>query len=619
MRTVRPALAAVVLAVFAGSPAAVRAADAPNPAAPLTPAQVRELLRKDEHTKCAGEHIRLWYYRSVQNAPAAVVPQVVALTIDPDARLRTRAFVVLRHLADTNTAGKTYLELAGDGANGVRDALVKGLADADPAARLAAAAAVARVFPADAAKAVRAIVANYAEAQPANAEHAPFGSQPEGAPPIAGYDDLHDFASWTQFAFSVFVAAPDAAADGLIPLLDGRPATRGRALAALTHLDASVVPRLEKELVESPKENVRLGAAVTLRAIGSRKPHTLRAFAKALRDPAFPVRFAAAESLVWVFDDRGGWPHELRDTQLVEVVREGAKSADAAVAVRSIGYLHRLGHDSVADDLIKLTRDPRPEIKFAAANGLHHAAGVRALAELLVDPKSPPEMLVNSTTALGKLDAALAAPAVPALAKLLDHPTARVAVRAADVAVRIDPKLADRAVAAFLVGLKTPDAWDDAVRGLGRLGPAAAAAMPVLTAETNRRHAEDFATAVANIRVVPELVRTIRGQFVGTKSGPKRRLRYHNAEYLALYAARFAIDPDPANPARAWLVAKIQNGWLSEWQTKRLVETLGAEAPRLVPDLAPLLRSPEPVVRRSAATVLRAVADADLPPGGDRP
>lgn len=604
MGTVRPIVAAVVLALFAGPTPTGRAADRPDPAGPLTPAQVREMLLKDVHTKCTGQHIGLWRNGNVQNAPAAVVPQVVALAADADAGVRTRAFVVLRHLADTNTAGKTYLELAGDGANGVRDALVKGLADADPAARLAAAAAVARVFPADAATAVPAVVAQYA------------GARPAGAPPLADYRDWYQLQGWDAFAFSVFVAAPDAAADGLIPLLDGPPATRDRAVAALTHLDTPVVPRLAKELVGSPKENVRLGAAVVLRAIeaGSRKTYTVPALAKALKDPAFPVRFAAAESLAWLFDSRGGWPHELADSPLVDVIREGAKSADTAVAVRGVGYLRRLGHFSVSGDLLRLTRDPRPEVKFAAANGLHHAAGVRALAELLADPKTPPEMLVNSTTALGKLDAALAAPAVPALVKLFDHPTARVAVRAADAAVRIDPKLADRAVAAFLVGLKTPDAWDDAVRGLGRLGPAAAAALPVLTAETDRRHAEDVAAAVSEIRVVPELISAVRGVLVTTKTRPKkRRPRYHHEDgYIALYAARFAIDPAAANPARAWIVSELRNGGFAEWQAKRLVEIMGAEAPRLLPDLAPLLRSPDPDTRRRAAVVLKVISAVTL-------
>jgi len=188
-----------------------------------------------------------------------------------------------------------------------------------------------------------------------------------------------------------------------------------------------------------------------------------------------------------------------------------AGPAQRADLLRSIGSFGADAAGAVGD-VVEALKDPDAQVRSAAAWALSQigaagAAAVPALAASLTDPNAWVRSL--SAVALREMgDRAL--PAVPALAKALRDPEPFVRAPAADAIANIGPP-AKAAVQPLIDSLMVPGeqvyVLRSATRALGRIGPDAASALPVLQ-KVKKMHRVAYVAEEAILRIngqpVPE-------------------------------------------------------------------------------------------------------------------
>jgi HEAT repeat protein len=542
-----PSLLALLPAEVSGGGAervalAVARIDGPKPEATLALLLTR---RRCNPIVLEGSHY-------LHDHPAAVVPHVVALCGHTDAVVRERAATVLGNLGHitrrSEPGAPTLLRLAGDGAAGVPAALERLLADEALAVRMTAAGAVGRVAPELVPKAFPVVVA--ALADPAVLNH-------------VGVYGLVD----------ILRRDPGRAAALLVPLL-GAADDGVRSTAVHTLAELPVRVEVEAALTGGKTARARAAAADCLGRMAADGPAAGPALTKALADPDFPVRFAAARSLTRL--DRGG--------SAVPVLVEGLGHADARQD--AVNELSRLGREAkaAAPELKKLLADRDQEFALEAALALARIApadaadAVPVLARRVVENGNRASA---AAVALGTLGPAAKA-ALPDLVKAFAAEKPNVRITAAEAAVRIDPARAGPATEALVGLLKDKKLSKGGVRAhaaeaLARIGPGAKAAVPVLVDLLN-------------------------------DDGP-----FH-AE-IAVAAVR--VDPSAENPAVAWIRTCLADARHDDrYEVAEQVRDLGPAGAALVPDFVSLLGSDDPHFRWRAVEALGAVgpgAAAALP------
>lgn len=189
-------------------------------------------------------------------------------------------------------------------------------------------------------------------------------------------------------------------------------------------------------------------------------------------------------------------------TELLQTKTGPGNPADARW--RAAETLGRIGHavHGAGPALIRALADPDPFVRTVAAGaipevGISAEEAVPALAALLGSGQS-----VAACRALASYGAE-AAPAVPALEKLLKDPAGDVRWNAARALGEIGPS-AESAVPALVAVLRDEDAAvrEHAAEALGDIGPAAAAAVPALVerlADKNERVRRDAARSLGQI------------------------------------------------------------------------------------------------------------------------
>lgn len=304
---------------------------------------------------------------------------------------------------------------------------------------------------------------------------------------------------WAEVALSEIGPDAAAAATSLVGLVDqGEAEERMQAILALAAIGeqaSSAGPAIAKVL-EQGDEALRLPAAF---ALGRMKSAAGDEALKRLA--AGPDPFAAGMAswaLARIHPDDAAAVREA-----VSRLRAGLANPDAEARAACVNGLSDLAETVPADtrsefasDFIKMLGDADPETGRAAGAALIRLGGlaVPALVEKLADPA-----FRSSVTEILSVIGPAAKPAVAALVKALDDgdPQSR-----GDAAVALAAIGADAVEAApSLLKILADEAGDDGLRyaaayALGRIGPGAAAAEPVL-----RRLAESKDELMATVAV----------------------------------------------------------------------------------------------------------------------
>jgi HEAT repeat protein len=252
-----------------------------------------------------------------------------------------------------------------------------------------------------------------------------------------------------------------------------------------------VLPEVFKTLAEDPHERVRAAAAHWLGQTAYRAKQddinpvsTLEALASALRtDKSVEVREAAAAGIEKVAEVRS----DLRVTipSLTSALKDPAEPVRAAAAKT----LSHIGFDAqnALPALVENVRDKKADrfTRSNAAIAIRSIGGANAtlaneLAEVLADKDAPAgvrEEVANTLGTLGKE----AAETVPTLAAALTKTEPEVRQAAAKALARLGPE-ARPALPALKEALKDQDVTvrSQAIRALGALGKDAAEAVPLL-------------------------------------------------------------------------------------------------------------------------------------------
>ncbi len=251
---------------------------------------------------------------------------------------------------------------------------------------------------------------------------------------------------------------------------------------------AAAGPALVAKL-KDPRPEIRREAALALGTIGDKD--SVDAIAPLLKDEH--ARVAATYALAML----GSIPPEAES-----VVRANVKSDDAMLAAISMWALARVHPDdmklkkAVLEHLVKMLQDKDPFVRTAAARGL---ASLPPSPEIALPIFKEALANADATTAQYLLDAlaGLGAPAVPNLIQALGYAPLRPEV--ASILGRIGPPAAPAAPAlAKLLSDPDPNVTSEAAHALAAIGPAAKAAVPALieslkTAEGKPLYAVVFA------------------------------------------------------------------------------------------------------------------------------
>jgi HEAT repeat protein len=396
------------------------------------------------------------------------------------------------------------------------------------------------------------------------------------------------------------------AVPALARLLDADSAeARTRGGSALTSLMPHSRPALTKALLEGPPR-ARLAAAYALSQASEGLPPAAPALTAALADELKGVRALAALTLARADAKKAGPALPI----LVTVLREGGPYADWAGTT-----LVRLGPDArpAVPDLLRALKDENRAARLRAASALavidpaSAAPAAPTLAEALTGENKNDQL--TAAVAAGRIGPAARA-AIPGLRAALADTFGTIRLAAADALVKIDRAEAKVAVPA-LVEMVEDDKFDrgslpqSAIQALGRMGSAAAAALPVLrkaSGEKNGRAPLEAAAAI--VRIDPAgsaaAMKVLRSALRGERTG--RRMEAFDAlEELGPLARE--VVPDLTELLRS----------RSAYEVRRAAEVLGKigpEARSAAPQLRALLAHRLPFVRKVAATALARVEAA---------
>ena len=474
--------------------------------------------------------------------PAQSVPHLIAHLKDEDAGVRARAAWVLGTLAQRHDAADPLLPKVGPTARDIGPALVLALDDSRPAVRLAAASALVLVEPRLADKVIPTVLAALRAKQ------------------VQAYS-----------AAELLRPAAKAAVPALIRALDEpNDEIRFEVASALAYLGEAAVPPLA-EALKAERVRVRSGAAVALGRMGkvSVGP-ALPALVAALKDSDAGARLDAAEALSHIDPEKAG----LAVPVLAAALR-AEKAPDRLRAAEALERLRGTARPAVPALLAALNDEDRP-VRLAATLALIAIDREAAAASVpvLIDILQNGDTLARRRTARAAASLGPAAKgAVPELLRALKADDVHLRLAAAEAVARVDRSQAKAGIE-VLAGLLADKKHRSsmvrayALQALGRIGPDAKDALPVLAA-------------------------------VLDDDGP-----FHGE------AAAVMLKIDPQNAAALDFLRKVLKGQAANDGLFEMFEDmpeLGAAAKPLVPDLLSHLKAPAAFFRLNAARTLGAI------------
>jgi HEAT repeat protein len=269
-------------------------------------------------------------------------------------------------------------------------------------------------------------------------------------------------------------------APALLPLLkDGNPMTRSRAAKALSgsrRLVEPAVPDLLKAL-DDPYWPVRAAAAYALALARSDAPSVIGPLSKCLKDPAGWVRRAAAYALGHLGP---------KAKQAIPALQTALADEDSTVALEAAGALLKMGVNP--KEPVTLC------VRLVQSDDAYGRGQVQAVLKLL-GPKD--------------------AESAPALRPLLNHEEVAVRLIAAEALAQFGPDEARAVVPSVLEWIRDREHGEKALDLLGRMGPAAAGAVPDLVEWLQH---EKNVSLIAGDSPVWEICRVLRSVGPGAKA-----------------------------------------------------------------------------------------------------
>ncbi|VTR98626.1 heat repeat-containing protein : Marine sediment metagenome DNA, contig: S01H1_L06444 (Fragment) OS=marine sediment metagenome GN=S01H1_15791 PE=4 SV=1: HEAT_2: HEAT_2 [Gemmata massiliana] len=482
--------------------------------------------------------------------PEAVAGHLLAFCGDKDPVVRQKSVLVL---AGAHTWGAVPLALRFDGVKRAAPALFeKMLADENPGVRLAAAYGRARVVPEQTARLIPVVLEVMCDAE----------LRPQ---------------TTSVRVDEILRAAPDEAARALIPLLNSADPNRRWVADALESLldSQSVRTQLETALKDAKNAHTREAAAAVLGGRYYKNALSVPALERALADPEFSVRFAAAQALIKPNDEERILP----SAAVVPVLIEGLKQYDGAIrwtAARSLQVVGTIAR-SAAPELKRVLGDRKLEVAREAAFALAHVAPTEAADAVPVliralTVENGRDYFYWAAPALGEIGP-LAKAAVPALSERLKDKDLHKRLAAAEAVVRIDPAQADKAVEVIMAiwkGESGPSMRDRILESLARIGSPAKSTVPVLL--------EYFSKATGR----------------------------ESQHQVGTVVALMSIDPKAAEPLVEWVREQVAKTTEDDSNSvAEQIRDLGAGAKPLLGEVIAMLGSKAPQVRRCAILTLR--------------
>ena len=307
---------------------------------------------------------------------------------------------------------------------------------------------------------------------------------------------------------------------------------------AFVRIGSASIPGLRSAL-KSDDPNRRVAAASTLCQIGPGAAQiAVPALVEALQNQAEPIYTMATVAL-----GRTGAAAEPAIPALIEIL-EDPRGSKRKAAADALGRMGRPAKGAVPE-LARLLADPEEGVRGTAAEALARfgpdaSAAVPALVRALdaspeLDVFFDLQLAPRLVDALGAIGPA-ANPAIPVLAEMFEEQPEMSPhrYRAAAALARIDPSRTDAIVRSLVKALGAPHSRDmfwarlgfdfvEPAEALGKIGPAAGAAIPKLTAAMYHRNAHLRAAAAGalgridpgNPVAVPILVEAITGPWWG--------------------------------------------------------------------------------------------------------
>ncbi|VTR97175.1 heat repeat-containing protein : HEAT repeat-containing protein OS=Leptolyngbya sp. PCC 7375 GN=Lepto7375DRAFT_2567 PE=4 SV=1: HEAT_2: HEAT_2: HEAT_2 [Gemmata massiliana] len=516
---------------------AITAIDGPKP----------EATRALVLTSAKGGEIMVLHSDTLHQHPAEVVPHVIALCGDKNARVRARAATALGELKrNPDRKEVTLFDKAGTKATkGIPAALDKLLTDESAEVRLSACLAISRTE-----------------------------ERPEKVIPVVvavALDDKNERLLDLARAPEIFRPVPKQAATALVPLF-GHKSDRLRRWAVETLAHLPVREQMEGAL-QARAAHTRLGAALVLGSYRFDDGNPTPALKAALADPEFAVRFAATKGVY-----RYVYKSDPELIRAVPILIEGLQQKEEQVQIDACQILTSLGPPAkgAAPALKKLIEYRLPRVSFEAALALVAVTPKDAKDAIPVLAKAlgagPDSSARWAAKALGDLGAD-AKPALPELIRKFDANDAHLRVAAADAVIRIDPTQAPKAIEVITELLKDrknlrSGVHEYSLKALVRVGAPAKVAMPALA------------------QVLTDKDALFRGD-------------------VAL--AMITIDAENATTAYDWVRKILDDSAPDRDDVREQLPTLGKLAEPLVPDLIAQLKSEIGHNRQYAIETLGAV------------